>query len=100
MVRILSNKDLESVCDMPSCIDALYDGLRAYSRGDAARRPRIDLFTPTSRPEEFGCFSTMDGVIRGGYYALRVKPDIISWPVVAGTRRRVTVWYLPLVVFP
>ena len=33
----------------------------------------------------------MEGGIREpGYYALRVKPDIISWPVIEGKRRRVT----------
>jgi len=90
MVRILNNQDLESVCDMPACIDALYDALKAYSERNAARRPRIDLFAPTSRPEEFACFSSMEGIIRGGYYAIRIKPDIISWPEVNGVKRRVT----------
>lgn len=95
MVRILNNQELESVCDMPACIDALYQGIKAYSRGDAARRPRIDLFAPTSRSGEFACFSTMDAVVRGGYYALRIKPDIMSWPLVDGFRRRVTYCYRP-----
>ena len=95
MVLILNNQELESVLDMRSCIDALYQGLRAFGRGDAVRRPRIDLFTPTSRPEQFACFSSMEGVVRGGYYAIRIKPDIVSWPVVDGLRRRVTYCYQP-----
>jgi len=33
----------------------------------------------------------MEGGIREpGYYALRIKPDMISWPIVNGMRRRVT----------
>jgi alanine dehydrogenase len=33
----------------------------------------------------------MEGGIREpGYYALRIKPDIISWPTINGMRRRVT----------
>lgn len=81
--------------DMPSCVDALYQGLKAYGLGNAARRPRIDLFVPTLRPEEFACFSSMDGLVRSGYYAIRIKPDIVSWPVVDGLRRRVTYCYQP-----
>lgn len=89
-MRILSNEDIESVLDMEESIAALYQGIKAYSRGDAARRPRIDLIAPSSRPEEYACFSTMDGIIREKYYALRIKPDIISWPRVNGMKRRVT----------
>lgn len=95
MALILNNQELESVLDMRSCVDALYGGLKAYGCGDAARRPRIDLFVPTSRPQEFACFSSMDGVVRSGYYAIRIKPDIVSWPVMDGLRRRVTYCYQP-----
>ena len=94
-MRFLSNGDIEAVCDMGSCVDALYQGLKAYSRGDAARRPRVDLLAPTSREGEYSSFSTMDGIIRGGYYALRIKPDILSWPVINGMRRRITYCYKP-----
>lgn len=92
---ILNNQELESAVDMPSCIEALYDALKAYNRNDAARRPRIDIFAPTSRAEEFACFSSMEGIVRGGYYAIRIKPDIISWPEVNGVKRRVTYCYKP-----
>lgn len=89
-VLLLNNQELESVLDMRSSIEALFQGLKAYARGDAARRPRVDIFAPTSRAEEFASFSSMEGIIRGGYYALRLKPDIISWPVVDGIKRRAT----------
>jgi len=95
MVLILNNHELESAIDMPSCVEALYEALRAYNRKDAARRPRIDIFAPTSRTDEFACFSSMEGVVRSGYYAIRIKPDIISWPEVNGVKRRVTYCYEP-----
>lgn len=88
MVRILSNDDLESACDMDNCLDALYQGLQAYSRGDAARRPRIELVTPGPQPDQVCLFSTMDGIIKGGYYAIRIRPEIVSWPKVMGVVRR------------
>jgi len=90
VAKLLSNADLEAVCDMRSCIAALHDGIAAMARRDAVRRPRIDLLAPAERAGEYSCFSTMDGLIRGKYYALRIKPDIISWPVIEGKRRRVT----------
>jgi len=95
MTLLLNNQELESAIEMPSCIEALYEALKAYNRKDAARRPRIDIFAPTSRSEEFACFSSMEGIVRGGYYAIRIKPDIISWPEVDGVKRRVTYCYRP-----
>jgi alanine dehydrogenase len=89
-MRILSNQDVEAACDMKACMEALYEGIAAYARGDACRRPRMELFTPTARPDEWACFSTMDGIIRGRYYGLRIKPDILAWPVVNGVRQRIT----------
>jgi hypothetical protein len=56
----------------------------------------MDNFLPTTRPDEFLCFSSMEGGSRGpGYYALRIKPDIMSWPEIDGKRRRVTYSYKP-----
>jgi alanine dehydrogenase len=71
-------------------LDALRAGLGAYQRGDAMRRPRIDNIIPTSRPGSFFDFSSMEGGIRGGYYALRIKPDIREFPSVLGSVRIVS----------
>lgn len=77
-------------------INAMENMLRNFAKGDAIRRPRIDNFLPTDREDEFLCFSSMEGGSRApGYYALRIKPDIISWPEVNGKRRRVTYSYKP-----
>jgi ornithine cyclodeaminase/alanine dehydrogenase-like protein (mu-crystallin family) len=91
MPIFLSNKDQEKAITAAGAIDALEKGLRQFARGDAVRRPRIDNFIPSPVPDQFFAFSSMEGGIRDpGYYALRIKPDMISWPVVDGTRRRVT----------
>ena len=42
----------------------------------------------------------MEGIVRGGYYAIRIKPDIISWPEVNGIKRRVTYCYEPGLLGP
>lgn len=77
-------------------MDALAEGLRQFARGDAIRRPRIDNLLPAANPEEYFCFSSMEGGIREpGYYALRIKPDIYAWQNVGGKMRETTYSYQP-----
>lgn len=91
MPLFLSNKDQEQAIGAADAIAALENGIRQFALGDAIRRPRIDNFIPSSTPDFFFAFSSMEGGIRDpGYYALRIKPDMISWPIVNGMRRRVT----------
>lgn len=96
MPLYLNNDDQERSTRVIDAINAMDRILQKFARGDAIRRPRIDNFLPTSRGDEFMCFSSMEGGSRSpGYYALRIKPDIISWPLVDGKRRRVTYSYKP-----
>lgn len=91
MPLFLNNAEQDRSITPAESIAALQDGIRQMAAGDAIRRPRIDNLIPTRRPEEFFSCSSMEGGTREpGYYALRVKPDILSWPVINGTRRRVT----------
>lgn len=91
MPLYLSNRDQEEAITAKGAIEALENGLRQFAKGDAIRRPRFDNLIPTRRSEEFFSFSSMEGGIREpGYYALRIKPDIISWPTINGLRRRRT----------
>jgi ornithine cyclodeaminase/alanine dehydrogenase-like protein (mu-crystallin family) len=96
MPLYLGNQDQERSLHAADAVTAVEDILRKYANGDAIRRPRMDNFLPTTRPDEFLCFSSMEGGSRApGYYALRIKPDIISWPEIDGKRRRVTYSYKP-----
>jgi alanine dehydrogenase len=91
MPLYLSNQDQERAITVREAIEVLENGIRQLAHGDAIRRPRIDNLIPTSRPDEFFSFSSMEGGVRDpGYYALRIKPDIISWPTINGMQRRVT----------
>ena len=88
---IFLNNQEQAACITPSeAIEAMAQACKQFSLGDAIRRPRIDNYLPTSRPTEYFCFSSMEGGIRSGYYALRIKPDVLSWPVLNGMRRRVS----------
>lgn len=91
MALLLNNVQQDRSITAEQAIEALEDGIRQMASGDAIRRPRIDNLIPTGRADEFfSCSSMEGGCRRPGYYALRVKPDIISWPVTDGVRRRVT----------
>ena len=91
MPLVLTNQDQERAFVVAGAIEAMASGLRQLAHGDATRRPRIDNYCPTGRPGEFLNFSSMEGVVRDpGYYALRIKPDVMSWPLVDGIRRKHT----------
>lgn len=96
MPLYLNNNDQERSIKAIDAINAMEHMMRQFAKGDAIRRPRIDNILPTSRPDEFLCFSSMEGGSRApGYYALRIKPDIIAWRDVYGKRRRITYSYKP-----
>jgi alanine dehydrogenase len=88
MPIFLTNEQQAGCITPGEAIEAMAEGCEQFSLGDAIRRPRIDNYLPTSRPTEHFCFSSMEGGVRSGYYALRIKPDILSWPVLNGMRRR------------
>lgn len=91
MPLFINNDEQARTIAASEAISAMEKILREYARGDAIRRPRIDNYLPTDRPGEYFCMSTMEGGARApGYYALRIKPDVISWPEVDGKRRRIT----------
>jgi alanine dehydrogenase len=92
----LSNDDQQRAISMSAALEAMERMLAQFAHGDAIRRPRIDNYLPSTRPDEFFCFSSMEGGMRApGYYALRIKPDIVSWPKVEGKVRRLSYCYQP-----
>src|SRR5687767_6785653 len=47
------------------------------ARGEAVCRPRIDIRIPTQDPERVYQWGTMEGGSTGGYFAIRIKSDIV-----------------------
>ena len=77
----LSNRDVETVLDMRGCLIALARGYEDADRGDAAFIPRIDLYAPTGRAEDYYRWGSMTGACRSyGVLACRLKSDVLSWP--------------------
>jgi alanine dehydrogenase len=80
-VRLLTNADVASVLDMRGGIAALRTGYDDLARGDAAYIPRIDLYAPTGREDDYYQWGSMAGACRSyGVVAVRIKSDVTSWP--------------------
>lgn len=91
MTRILSNHDIEQLLRIDDCIQDLEQSYRDLHAGSAVTRQRSDTLVPTTEDRIYG-LKTMDGIApRMEMAAVRINSDIVSWPLVAGTRRRVKV---------
>jgi alanine dehydrogenase len=77
----LSNADVQRVLDIRETLDALRQGYADLARGDAAYVPRIDLYAPTGRDDDYYRWGSMTGYCRGeDVVACRIKSDVVSWP--------------------
>src|SRR5262245_22995001 len=77
----LGNADVQRVLDMRETIDALRQGYADLARGDAAYIPRIDLYAPTGRDDDYYRWGSMTGYCRSeGVVACRIKSDVVYWP--------------------
>ena len=89
---LLTNEEVGALLDMPSTIEILERTYRALAEKRAINIPRADMLVPTSRPEIIHGFKTMSGSVPElGVTALRINSDVISWPTVDGSPRRVKV---------
>jgi alanine dehydrogenase len=80
-MRLLTNADVAAVLDMSGGIAALRTAYDDLARGDAAFVPRIDLYAPTGRDDDYYQWGSMSGACRSyGVVAVRIKSDIVSWP--------------------
>jgi ornithine cyclodeaminase/alanine dehydrogenase-like protein (mu-crystallin family) len=77
MTLIINNDDVASLLTMEETIDALERSYRDLASGEATCRPRIDIRIPTSDPEKNYQFGSMEGGSTRGYFAVRMKSDII-----------------------
>lgn len=74
---LINNEVVESVLTMEQTISALDDAYRQHVRGEAVCRPRIDIQIPTTDPKKVYRWGTMEGGSMSGYFAIRMKSDII-----------------------
>jgi ornithine cyclodeaminase/alanine dehydrogenase-like protein (mu-crystallin family) len=77
MTLLINNADVHELLEMDATIAALEDSYRKLSTGEVVCRPRIDISIPTSDPEKTYRWGTMEGGSTGGYFAIRLKSDVI-----------------------
>ena len=87
MTLFLSNDDVASVLTMEDTVGALETAYRDLARGEAVCRPRIDIRIPTADPGKTYQWGTMEGGSSGsGYFAIRMKSDVVYEQEYGGTR--------------
>jgi alanine dehydrogenase len=84
MTLIIDNEAVARLLTMPDTIAALENSYLDLARGDAVCRPRIDIRIPTSDPTKNYQFGSMEGGSTSGYFAVRLKSDVIYETAYAG----------------
>jgi alanine dehydrogenase len=77
MTLIINNDDVARLLTIEETIEALERSYRDLAAGEATCRPRIDIRIPTSDPAKNYQFGSMEGGSTGGYFAVRMKSDVI-----------------------
>src|SRR6476659_6814188 len=77
MTMIINNQEVEKVLTMADTIAALEKSYLQLAAGEAVCRPRIDIRIPTSDPARNYQLGTMECGSTAGYFAIRMKSDII-----------------------
>ncbi len=79
VMLIISNDDVAKLLTMDECIRAQEEAFKKLPFGGAMHRPRIDMYMPCDRPDGYYRWGSMEGA-NDGYFAIRMKSDIITWP--------------------
>lgn len=78
MTLIIGNADVEAVLTMKDAITALERSYRKLAVEETVCRPRIDIQIPTKDPKAVYQWGTMEGGSTDGYFAIRMKSDIVT----------------------
>src|ERR1044072_3686399 len=73
----LNNDDVKQVLTMEVTMNALDQAYRELARQEAVCRPRIDIQIPTEDAKKIYQWGTMEGGSTSGYFAIRMKSDVI-----------------------
>lgn len=89
---VLTNEDVEGLVEMPSVIEVLRGAYRDLGSRDAVEMPRQDGVVDHTRDGTVYALKTMSGNWpAGGVSAVRINSDVVNWPSVKGSPRRVKI---------
>jgi ornithine cyclodeaminase/alanine dehydrogenase-like protein (mu-crystallin family) len=74
---IISNDDVARVLTMENTIAALEASYGELVTREAVCRPRIDIRIPTKDPRKTYQWGSMEGGSTSGYFAIRIKSDVV-----------------------
>ncbi len=77
MTLLIDNDIVRRVLSPAAVRRALESAYRDLASGEAVCRPRIDIRIPTRDPAKFYQWGTMEGGSTGGYFAIRMKSDVV-----------------------
>jgi alanine dehydrogenase len=83
---LLNNDDIRRVLTPQMTRRALAAAYRDLARAEAVCRPRIDVRIPTSTPGRFYQWGSMEGGSTAGYFAVRMKSDVVYEQEYGGVR--------------
>ena len=86
MTLHLNNDDVKGLLTMEKTMEALETSYLRMIKGEAVCRPRIDLQIPTQDPQKVYQWGTMEGGSSSGYFAIRMKSDVLYEQEYQGTR--------------
>jgi len=78
-VLFIHNDVAHDLLTMKDCIEIQDVAFRAQAAGTAAQKPRSDIYAPCDRQDGYYRGGTVEGYANG-YFAVRIKSDIITWP--------------------
>jgi ornithine cyclodeaminase/alanine dehydrogenase-like protein (mu-crystallin family) len=76
-VLLINNDDVKTLLSMPMTLEALEEAYADMIQGEAVCRPRVDIQIPTTDSEKTYRWGTMEGGSTRGYFAIRMKSDIL-----------------------
>lgn len=79
---LINNNDVFQLLTMEDCIRVQEEAFRKIPSGGAIHRPRIDMYMPTDQEDSYYRWGSMEGA-NDGYFAIRMKSDVITWPTTA-----------------
>jgi alanine dehydrogenase len=85
MTLIINNAEVAKVLTMETTMAALEEAYLALAAREAVCRPRIDIRIPTSDPRKNYQWGTMEGGSTAGYFAIRMKSDVVYETEYEGT---------------
>jgi ornithine cyclodeaminase/alanine dehydrogenase-like protein (mu-crystallin family) len=74
---LINNDDVSRLLTMGGTIDALERAYRDLAIHEAVCRPRIDIRIPTRDPKKTYQWGSMEGGSTRGYFAVRIKSDVV-----------------------